>query len=136
MLVRHDVGRMAKKTAGVSEVLRRGDKVIATADLRGVPEGTAGKVSVVNGFEWVRYWVRFDNGVSLGSINRKSLATPTELRQKVAGGAANGADEADESKDTAGGGGDDGAGVATSNGTVVPQKLIDRSAAARARLAA
>ena len=127
---------MAKKTAAVPEVLRRGDKVIATAELRGVPEGTEGKVSVVNGFEWVRYWVRFDNGVSLGSINRKALATPAQLNQKVAGGAADGADEAEESEDAAGGADDGGGGVTTSNGTVVPQKLIDRAAAARARLAA
>jgi len=127
---------MAKKTAAVPEVLRRGDKVIAIADLRGVPEGTEGKVSVVNGFEWVRYWVRFDNGVSLGSINRKALATPAQLNQKVAGGAADGADEAEESEDAAGGADDGGGGVTTSNGTVVPQKLIDRAAAARARLAA
>ena len=134
-LVRHDVWRMAKKTAAVPEVLRRGDKVIATAELRGVPEGTEGKVSVVNGFEWVRYWVRFDNGVSLGSINRKVLATPAELNQKVSGGAADGVDDADEDEETIGGG-DDGGGVTTSNGTVVPQKLIDRAAAARARLAA
>ena len=48
---------------------------------------------------------------------------------------AEGADEADESEDTAGGGDDGGGGVTTSNGTVVPQKLIDRAAAARARLA-
>ena len=127
---------MAKKTVAVPEVFRRGDKVIATADLRGVPEGTEGTVSVVNGFEWVRYWVRFDNGVSLGSINRKALATSAELELRAAGGGANGADEAEASEDTAGGGDDDGGGVTTSNGTVVPQKLIDRAAAARARLAA
>lgn len=128
---------MAKKTA-VPEVLRRGDKVIATAPLRGVPEGTEGKVSLVNGFEWVRYWVRFENGVSLGSINRKALATPAELRLQAAGGGSNGADEAEASEDADTGGGDSGGGggVTTANGTLVPQKLIDRSAAARARLAA
>ena len=137
MLVRHDVGCMAKKTAAVPDVFRRGDKVIATADLRDVPEGTEGTVSVVNGFEWVRYWVRFDNGVSLGSINRKALATSAELELRAAGGSANGADEAEEAEDAAGGGDDGGGGgVTTSNGTLVPQKLIDRAAAARARLAA
>jgi hypothetical protein len=127
---------MAKKTAAVPEVLRRGDKVIATRELRGIPEGTEGTVSLVNGFEWVRYWVRFDNGVSLGSITRKALATPTELEQKVSGGAADGADEAEDAEDAGDGDGDAGGGVTTTNGTLVPQKLIDRAAAARARLAA
>ena len=128
---------MAKKTDAVPEVLRRGDKVIATAPLRDVPEGTEGKVSLVNGFEWIRYWVRFDNGVTLGSIDRKRLATPTELRLKLAGGGSDGTDDAEDAEDAAAAGDDGGGGgVTTANGTLVPQKLIDRSAAARARLAA
>ena len=56
--------------------LRKGDKVVASADLRGVPAGTEGKVALVNGLSWVRYWIRFDNGVAIGSVNRSHLATP------------------------------------------------------------
>ena len=39
----------------------------------GVPVGTAGRVTAVNGFRWVRYWVSFENGVSQGSIDRALL---------------------------------------------------------------
>ena len=68
---------------------------------------------------------------------QKALATSAELELRAAGGSANGADEAEEAEDAAGGGDDGGGGgVTTSNGTLVPQKLIDRAAAARARLAA
>ena len=57
--------------------IRKGDKVVATADLAGVPEGTTGKVRLVNGFSrpgsWMRYWVFFENGVDLGSIGSDKL---------------------------------------------------------------
>lgn len=53
--------------------LSKGDKVVATRALRGVPEGTRGKVQVVNGLTWMRYWVQFDNGVWLGSIDGPDL---------------------------------------------------------------
>ena len=47
--------------------------MIAKDGIIGVPAGTAGKVTAVNGFRWVRYWVSFDNGVSQGSIDRSTL---------------------------------------------------------------
>ena len=65
--------------------LRKGDKIVASADLRGVPAGTTGKVMLVNGLSWIRYWVRFDNGVTMGSINRTNLATPDEWERKLSG---------------------------------------------------
>ena len=46
--------------------LKRKQKVVATIDLPGVPEGTEGKILVSNGIEWFRYWVDFDNGAKLG----------------------------------------------------------------------
>lgn len=58
--------------------LRKRAKVVARTDLRGVPQGTPGKVVLVNGFAWVRYWVHFDNGVYLGTIDRSDLATADE----------------------------------------------------------
>ncbi|MCU1452729.1 MAG: hypothetical protein JWN46_875 [Acidimicrobiales bacterium] len=125
------------KTATRTDELRKGDKVVATVDLRDVPLGTEGKVAVVNGLTWIRYWVRFANGVSIGSLSRKQLATTEQWKRKLAGGA----DE--PSAVTAGAAAGDGAaaedssgGVTTANGTLVPQKLIDRANAARARLAA
>ena len=53
--------------------------VTAAVDLRDVPEGTPGKVILKNGFSWIRYWVRFDNGVSLGSLDRAVLVTAADL---------------------------------------------------------
>jgi hypothetical protein len=114
--------------------LRKGDKVVTTADLRGVPEGTAGKVIVVNGLTWIRYWVRFENGEVLGSISRDKLATKQDLIDRENGvgldtagsGEAEGGGEAAAAEETGG--------VTTPNGTFVSQKHIDRAKAARARL--
>jgi hypothetical protein len=56
--------------------LRRHQKVRAAVDLPGVPAGTKGKVTLVNGFEaWVRYRVIFENGVDRGQILREQLDT-------------------------------------------------------------
>ena len=62
---------MANKRVG--DQLQVKDKVVAAVDLLGVPAGTRGKVSLVNGFRWIRYRVYFDNGADLGSINRSDL---------------------------------------------------------------
>lgn len=117
-------------------ILSKGDQVICATELREVPEGTAGKVVLVVGLSWIRYWVSFENGVSVGSINRKHLATPAQWRRRLEGGdeAATGDDASgDEGPGDAGDG--DGGGY-THNGVLVPQLLIDRSKAARERLSA
>lgn len=122
-------------TATAPDQLRKGAKVIATSALRDVPEGTAGKVIMVTGLSWIRYWVRFENGVALGSIDRRKLATPAELERRAELGDE--VDAADEEIEAATGGAADdggGGGVTTPNGTFVPQKFIERAAAARARL--
>lgn len=122
------------KTAVANAQLRKGEKVVATADLRDVPEGTAGKVVMVTGLSWIRYWVRFDNGIALGSISRDKLATQADLDAQASGaGLAETVDD-DAGEADAGGGDEGGGGVTTPNGTFVPQKFIDRAAAARARL--
>ena len=126
------------KTATATTDLRKGAKVIARTDLRDVPEGTKGKVTMVTGLTWIRYWVRFENGVSLGTIDRKRLATPDQWARFLAG------DEEIEETGPASsasddGGADDGdgaGGATTANGTFVSQKHIDRAKAARARLTA
>ncbi|HRW38164.1 MAG: hypothetical protein KDB04_13085 [Acidimicrobiales bacterium] len=122
-------------TTVARDQLRKGAKVVATTELRGVPEGTPGRVMMVAGLSWIRYWVRFDNGVQLGSISRDKLATKADLERgdeveelEVAGDAGGAAADAGE--------GDGGGGKATPSGTLVPQKLLDRSAAARVRLGA
>lgn len=128
------VGHMATTAA---DLLRKGAKVTATTDLRGVPEGTGGKVIMQSGLSWQRYWVRFDNGVSLGSLSRNQLATKADLDGGGPGAAgADAALEATAGDAVAGSEEAAGGGKATPNGTVVPQKLLDRSAAARTRLGA
>lgn len=126
------------KTDTATTHLRKRDKVVARTAMRDVPEGTTGRVSMVTGLTWIRYWVRFDNGVSLGSIDRKRLATPEQWKrfldgdEEEAGQATTGKAAADEGAADAGDGG--GGGVTTPNGTFVAQIHIDRAKAARARL--
>jgi hypothetical protein len=61
---------MAKRQG---DELQLKDRVVAAAPLVGVPEGTGGRVATVNGFRWRRYWVTFDNGIELGSLDRAQL---------------------------------------------------------------
>lgn len=125
---------MAKRD-DAPEVLRKGDKVVLTTELREVPLGTPGKVVLSTGLSWIRYWVQFENGVAVGSLGRDKLATPAEWERRLTQG-----DEVAED----GAAGDDGAGAEadgggdgyTWKGIVVPQLLIDRSKAARERLGA
>jgi hypothetical protein len=126
---------MAKTTTAVND-LRKGAKVVARTAMRDVPEGTTGKVSMVTGLTWIRYWVRFDNGVSLGSIDRTRLATPEQWQRFLAGDeeAASTGGSVEASEDAEATGEADAGGVTTPNGTFVPQKHIDRAKAARARL--
>lgn len=49
-------------------------KVVATEDLPGVPAGTKGRITLKNGFRWIRYRVEFDNGMGIGSLDRSQLA--------------------------------------------------------------
>ena len=60
---------------------RKNEHVVATEDLVGVPEGTPGRVKLVNGFDWIRYWVFFENGAQLGSIGGNQLVRPQHWRQ-------------------------------------------------------
>lgn len=71
--VRVDAMAKTKTPITFDTRFRKGEKVTATVDLPGVPEGTTGKVKLINGLTWTRYWVFFDNGVDLGSIGQASL---------------------------------------------------------------
>lgn len=120
--------------------LKRKNKVVATTDLPGVPEGTEGKILLINGFAWIRYRVLFENGVDIGTLDRKYLATHVEysdLLERRARGDFDvvetddaetiAEDEADEAASSGDGG-------ATVNGVMVPAHLLERSKARREAL--
>ena len=119
--------------------LKRKDRVVAATDLPGIPAGTTGKVFFVAGFDWIRYWVRWDNGVERGSINRKHLVRPgepfgAELAELEAAAAQMASAPASAGGADAGSGGD-GGGV-TVGGVHIPSHLLDRSKARRELLGA
>jgi hypothetical protein len=124
---------MARKK-GTGEQLAMKERVVATTDMPGIPEGTTGKVIVVEGLTWIRYWVRFDNGVVRGSLNRKLLARPKEwteiVRRREAGEDLVTADNGAAVAAGDGVGADDGAGAGDSvmvNGVSVPAHRLERS---------
>lgn len=113
--------------------LKRHEKVRANVDLPGVPAGTFGKVLAVSGLTWLRYRVRFDNGVEHGLLDGRHLVRPGDfipLDQRVEAAAAApgaGGDDAPEAAAVAG---------AADNAFGVPAHLLERSKKARERLAA
>jgi hypothetical protein len=124
---------MAKKES-TDEVLKPKERIVATADMPGIPEGTTGKVIMPEGLTWIRYWVRFDNGVVRGTIDRRKLARPGEwaelVRRREAG------EDMTVSAKSAGGNGAPEAAAAEGesvmvNGVPVPGFLIERSKARR-----
>jgi hypothetical protein len=110
---------------------KRKDRVVAAVDLPGIPAGTTGKVTMVAGFDWIRYWVRWDNGVTRGSMNRKHLVRPgepygAELAELVANAVEAEASPAGDGDGGGGEGGGDGGGV-TVAGVLIPGHLLERS---------
>lgn len=125
----------------------KNERVLATRDLPLVPKGTAGKVKLVNGLDWIRYWVFFDNGVDLGSVDGADLVRPRHVTwwqaeearraaeaEKAADAAAAGAVTSSGGSDAGGGGGGDSGDSALKS--MVPAHLLERSKAARERLGA
>lgn len=128
---------------GNDDVLKRKSKVRAFEDLPGVPEGTKGLVALVGGWDkWIRYHVLFENGVSLGSINREHLVPAKRyeaFKARREQALEHGVFDADDSAgdDGADGGGDAaaaGGDAPVVNGVTIPAYLIERSKAARERL--
>ena len=93
-----------------------------------------GKVILPEGLTWIRYWVRFDNGVVRGTIDRSKLARPGEWAELVRRRAAG--EDTTVSTSTSGGNGAPAAAAAEGesvmvNGIPVPGFLIERSKARR-----
>ena len=119
---------MAKDTR--TEQLKRKARVVSLVDMRGVPRGTPGRVTMVSGLTWIRYFVDFDNDVSMASLDRSVLATPAEWlewKDKPAGAEAEVAEKPAEAASVAG--------PEESVGGI-PAHLLERSRQARERLAA
>ena len=113
--------------------IRRHQKVVATVDLPGVPEGTLGKVRVANGFAWYRYWVDFENGVELGHVDHGNLVRAGDwVRFQVE--RADASLQASEEVDHADGDDGDDGGETAENRFGVPEYILERSREARARL--
>lgn len=129
---------MAKKQLDLDTPFRKGEKVIATRDLMGIPGGTKGKVQLQNGLgTWFRYWVLFEDGRQLGQVDHNDLVRPNQLQDWIdrkeaaelaAEQAANAPEEAAETAAVGAGGG--GGGIADQ----IPADLLERSRAAKARL--
>lgn len=68
--------------------LRMNDRVRAVVDLRGVPEGTEGKVILANGFNWQRYRVLFANGVELADLDQRTIEPIGKAAKRLAKQAA------------------------------------------------
>ena len=120
-------------------VLRPKTRVVATKDLVGVPMGTSGRIEVVNGLTWMRYWVQFDNGVWLGSVDAGAVVAEQEWprfqleRAEAEARAAEAAARApvEEAPAAAAAPADD-----TGASSKIPAALLARSQAARAKKAA
>ena len=61
-----------------------GDRVEASVDLDGAPQGTQGKVILSNGFNWLRYRVLFDNGMELGDLDHRHLTPLGKAAKRIA----------------------------------------------------
>lgn len=113
--------------------LKKKAQIVAALDMPGIPAGTKGRVTFVAGFDWIRYWVRWENGVTRGSMNRATLVRPgepygEELAAILAAAAAAPTAESVVDGGSAGGGeaGSTDGGV-TVAGVHIPAHLLDRS---------
>ena len=64
--------------------LSMGDTVQSTVELNGVAVGTEGKVILANGFNWLRYRVRFANGIEVGDLDQRSIEPIGKAAKRLA----------------------------------------------------
>ncbi|HTN99065.1 MAG TPA: hypothetical protein VL068_00200 [Microthrixaceae bacterium] len=77
-----------------SDKLKFHEKVVAAVDMPGIPAGTPGRVSLINGFRWIRYRVYFENGVDKGSLDGSQLMRRKDWEAQAAAAAQAARDEA------------------------------------------
>jgi len=64
--------------------LRAGDTVVTTAEIQGVAVGSEGKVILANGFNWLRYRVRFADGTEVGDLDQRNIAPVGKTAKRLA----------------------------------------------------
>ena len=64
--------------------LRAGDTVVTTAEIEGVAVVSEGKVILANGFNWLRYRVRFANGTEVGDLDQRNIAPVGKTAKRLA----------------------------------------------------
>jgi len=128
---------MAKKARTLDTPFRKGERVQTTRTLDDIAEGATGKVKLANGLgNWRRYWIIFSDGSIRGQISHENLVRPSQIDEwlqreedRAAAAAASASATSVEATATtsAGAAGNDLA-------SQIPQALLDRSKAAKARL--
>ena len=112
-------------------------------DLPGVPAGTQGKIKVINGFQWRRHWVFFENGVDVGQLDGDDLVRREHWDDLLAERASEAEVKAVSAEATATPDGDGDTPEATADGeasdsadlrSLIPAHLLERSREARDRL--
>ena len=115
--------------------LSKKSRVVAARDLVGVPEGTPGRIELVNGLTWIRYWVQFDNGVWLGSVDADAVVAEDDWEDHLERRAAAQARAAEEASrpaaETAPAAAAADAAPADAATSKIPAALLARSQAAR-----
>ena len=108
--------------------------------LRDVPVGTEAKVAMANGLAWHRYWIRLRDGRLIGHVDHSHLVR-SKLYERYMAAREREAEQASsapaekaavETGAAAAAAGED----VVVNGVTIPGYLLERSAAARARLGA
>lgn len=127
---------MAKKKVDLDTPFRRGELVMATRDIRGIPSGTEGRIQLHNGLGlWDRYWVLFGDR-QVGQVDHDDLTRPFQYdkwlqrEEDRAEAALRSAEEDSADAEEASPAGDGDGGVASQ----IPAHLLERSKAAKQRL--
>ncbi len=128
---------MAKSAPTLDTPFRRGEKVLTTRAFGQRPQGSQGKVKLINGFDtWVRYWVRFADGEMMGQVSHEDLVRPAQVEAwearniaKAEAALRSETASATAAPEAASGGGA-GDGIASQ----IPATILERSKAAKARL--
>lgn len=64
--------------------LRAGDTVTTTTEIEGVSIGSEGTVILANGFNWLRYRVRFADGTEVGNLDHRNIAPVGKTAKRLA----------------------------------------------------